>query len=393
MVQTSNNTYQQYEAPNVKNSTLAVVIGTDVYFPDFSTGKMTKITSAGVVSTIIIPTVANMKQVITDGTYIYAAGVLNIIIRITTAGVITTVMMTGLANQEYTLGISGAYLFAMPVNSSDYFGVINLSDFTFNRRCEFRNIWSTLRGAGFTYSGDYWLSEGTTQHRINGITQDVISKRNLKEIGSGFVSREVLPDGSVKLLTADGDEFHDSDIQATANKLVLRDASGRAQIANPSVDADIANKGWTRDFVYPVGSYYTQFPGASSNKDSTEFPTTQRPATLFGGTWAEQWATESVYFRTSGTLSDSGRVDGKQKDAFQGHGHKLTTVDPGGGGAISGNVVVANMVSAKVRKVFDSNTPTEGVLEPTTYGTNGTPRTAKETRTVNRRIKVWKRTA
>lgn len=132
--------------------------------------------------------------------------------------------------------------------------------------------------------------------------------------------------------------------------------------------------------AYPVGSYYTQFPDASSNYDATEFPTAQRPATLFGGTWAEQWATESVYFRTRGTLSDNGRVNGKQGDAFQGHIHSFgrsRIVYTGGGGNSA---------------VYDSGTTYPGG-SPESDGTNGTPRTAAETRTVNRRIKVWKRTA
>lgn len=140
------------------------------------------------------------------------------------------------------------------------------------------------------------------------------------------------------------------------------------------------------NLVYPVGCYYTQYPDASSNTDAIEFPTSQRPATLFGGTWAEQWATESVYFRTRGTLSDTGRTSGKQADAFQ--GHRMGPLSPntnivqysgtGGGGALSAGTT--------------TNT-TASTGDPVTDGTNGTPRTAAETRAVNRRIKVWKRTA
>ena len=132
------------------------------------------------------------------------------------------------------------------------------------------------------------------------------------------------------------------------------------------------------DLVYPVGCYYTQYPNASSNTDATEFPTSQRPATLFGGTWAEQWATESVYFRTRGALSDTGRTNGKQEDAFQGHKHAKdgATLKTGGNIANGGTYWGDGSIG-----------------DPITDGTNGTPRTAAETRTVNRRIKVWKRTA
>ena len=83
-------------------------------------------------------------------------------------------------------------------------------------------------------------------------------------------------------------------------------------------------KAQTLESSYPVGCYYVQFPNASSNTDSAEFPTSQRPATLFGGTWVEQWSTESVFFRTRGTLSDSGRTNGSQDSDIGPHTHSFT---------------------------------------------------------------------
>lgn len=138
---------------------------------------------------------------------------------------------------------------------------------------------------------------------------------------------------------------------------------------------------YIKGIAYPVGSYYSQFPDASSNTDATEFPTTQRPATLFGGTWAEQWSTESIFFRTRGTLSDTGRVNGKQEDQGQGHIHNgrvISTYLTASGGTGSTGVSVTTI---------------DPVSGPVTDGTNGTPRNGTETRAVNRRIKIWKRTA
>jgi hypothetical protein len=40
------------------------------------------------------------------------------------------------------------------------------------------------------------------------------------------------------------DSLIDADVEATPNTLIIRDASGRAQITTPSADADIANKGY-----------------------------------------------------------------------------------------------------------------------------------------------------
>lgn len=134
--------------------------------------------------------------------------------------------------------------------------------------------------------------------------------------------------------------------------------------------------------IYPIGCYYTQYPDASSNTDATEFPTAQRPETLFGGTWVEQWSTESIYFRTRGTLSDSGRTSGKQEDAFQ--GHRMGPLSPA-------TFYISSSSGGTGGSGPYGTSSTTG--DPVTDGTNGTPRTATETRVVNRRIKVWKRTA
>jgi hypothetical protein len=189
-----------------------------------------------------------------------------------------------------------------------------------------------------------------------------------------------------------GSSAHGAVSAPTASQLMTRDAAGRAQVVAPSVAADIATKGYADGLLanpYPVGSYYTQYPNAASDDDATEFPTSQRPATLFGGTWAEQWPTESIYFRTRGTLSDTGRASGKQEDQIQGHRHSPLSpttrfvVYSGSGPYIysyeSGSYQAASSNAA--------------IGDPITDGTNGTPRTGAETRVVNRRIKVWKRTA
>jgi hypothetical protein len=185
---------------------------------------------------------------------------------------------------------------------------------------------------------------------------------------------------------------HSATAAATADRLVLRDGAGRAQVVAPSVAADIATKGYADGLLanpYPVGSYYTQYPDASSNDDATEFPTSQRPATLFGGTWAEQWPTESVYFRTRGTLSDTNRTNGKQEDQYQGHWHQIFGLGGSGTTVYGYSGTISKERSTKDPAVF----PNAIAADPVTDGTYGTPRTGAETRAVNRRIKVWKRTA
>jgi hypothetical protein len=151
--------------------------------------------------------------------------------------------------------------------------------------------------------------------------------------------------------------------------------------------------GLIKNIAFPIGSYYVQYPDAASNDDATEFPTAQRPATLFGGTWAEQWSTESVSFRTRGSLSDDGRLNGKQEDQFQGH---LFIQAYGAPGSYERYGIVSGLLSARYdvyTGVTSEVTTGAKTSAPYTNGSDGTPRYGSETRTVNRRIKVWKRTA
>lgn len=146
--------------------------------------------------------------------------------------------------------------------------------------------------------------------------------------------------------------------------------------------------------AYPVGSYYIQYPDASSNTDSTEFPTSQRPATLFGGTWSEQWATESVYFRTRGTLSDDGRTNGKQEDQIQTIAGKVTGQSSQNIMGVGGSGIFRNADSTEVFSGTGSalTLPRSAEISAASLTAAGV-RNGNETRTVNRRIKVWKRTA
>ena len=170
-------------------------------------------------------------------------------------------------------------------------------------------------------------------------------------------------------------------IDITGNAVTADDAADSAMFGGKTP----AN--FLLDYVYPVGCYYTQYPDASSNTDATEFPEAQRPATLFGGTWVAQWDTESIYFRTNGTLSDTDRTNGKQEDAFQ--GFKITK------SGSSLNPANGNWSDNYVVQVTTPNTAgqTANFGNIVADATHGTPRISSETRAVNRRIKVWKRTA
>lgn len=72
-----------------------------------------------------------------------------------------------------------------------------------------------------------------------------------------------------------------------------------------------------KGLIFPVGTWYTQYPSAKSNDEAVAFPESEEPANKFGGVWTEPFAGESVYFRTNGTLANNERADGKQLDAMQ----------------------------------------------------------------------------
>ena len=68
--------------------------------------------------------------------------------------------------------------------------------------------------------------------------------------------------------------------------------------------------------IMPIGSTYMQFPGRPA------------PAALWGGTWVELYANDSVFFRTGGSASNSfnGSI---QQDQIKSHTHSATSASAG----------------------------------------------------------------
>jgi hypothetical protein len=59
---------------------------------------------------------------------------------------------------------------------------------------------------------------------------------------------------------------------------------------------------------HPVGSYYTQYPETGQSTIAGMFPAAKSPATLFGGTWTERYASEDVFFRTGALGTRRGQI-------------------------------------------------------------------------------------
>ena len=70
------------------------------------------------------------------------------------------------------------------------------------------------------------------------------------------------------------DGVHGATSEATPGQIVSRDQFGRAKVAAPVENDDIANKKWVLEAIYPVGSLYW------SSKATN-------PSQLFGGTWVQ----------------------------------------------------------------------------------------------------------
>jgi hypothetical protein len=129
-------------------------------------------------------------------------------------------------------------------------------------------------------------------------------------------------------------------------------------------------------YVFPVGSFYTQYPNAESSTELTAFPLAYRPATLFGGLWEEQFKT-GVFFRTEGGTYESERAsNGLQSQALLAHLHAVTYWY--GAFHARGGWGDYQYLGA----------------EPAPVGTFNTRNTGgSETRPNNRLFKIWKRTA
>ena len=140
---------------------------------------------------------------------------------------------------------------------------------------------------------------------------------------------------------------------------------------------------------YQIDDVFVQWPIAASNTIATAFPTAQRPATRFGGTWEQIWNTDAIFFRTEGNFhasdaQNTNRTNGKQTHQAQAHYHtskyRLAGPDSLGGSGISIYSVATG-----------SNTEfAEGMAND---GTHGAILSGYENRPQNRIFLLWKRTA
>lgn len=130
------------------------------------------------------------------------------------------------------------------------------------------------------------------------------------------------------------------------------------------------------DLLYPVGSRYIQFPEPDGTWNSAE-----APGNKFGGLWVLKFATEGVFFRTEGGRSAESRGGtGIQGDIFKSHSH-LPGVNP---------QFITNTYPGTGEWATPAKTPGHINMNGggVTASTGGT-----ETRSINRIIRIYERTA
>lgn len=74
-----------------------------------------------------------------------------------------------------------------------------------------------------------------------------------------------------------------------------------------------------RNMIYPIGTYYTQYPNSINGK----FDTSQSPQSLFGGVWELRFNNRGLFFRTEGGYAGESRngSTGVQEYATRHHRH------------------------------------------------------------------------
>lgn len=121
------------------------------------------------------------------------------------------------------------------------------------------------------------------------------------------------------------------------------------------------------NILHPIGEYYTQYP----NPVDGSFDPLKTPANLYGGVWEQRFSGEAVFFRTEG--NDENRdSSGIQGDEFRSHNHSAYKLIGVWDGIDSSTVNSSDMVQTTTFTGFSGGS---------------------ETRAINRKIKIWERTA
>lgn len=225
----------------------------------------------------------------------------------------------------------------------------------------------------FTLNGGYISTSGITSSSGKSVQYKVVSTSLNTETIYNFA-----------LQYTDGSQIQSSDVftfnltpdkNSTLNPIYQNVAN-----VQDAIESIVLNK------IMPIGSTYIQFA-----EDDGTFDASKSPEKLFGGTWQLKYNTESVFFRTEGSLSEEGRSNGIQGDAIRN---------------IAGTIQIMTANLAAPTGVFDYTWGFDKLFTFTAIETqdgwrhantnfrasNVVP-TSTENRTKNRKIRIYKRIA
>src|SRR5690625_1482405 len=136
----------------------------------------------------------------------------------------------------------------------------------------------------------------------------------------------------------------------------------------------------------PIGFCYTQYPG------------TDTPSTLFGGTWTLMFNDEGVFFRTEGQGASSfgGGVQGDAIRNIQGDFHVRSIRNMADDGFVtlpiaSAGVFSLNKGSGTLNTTWANKSSTKS--DRISFNASNVVPTASENRPRNLTIRVWRKTA
>ena len=145
------------------------------------------------------------------------------------------------------------------------------------------------------------------------------------------------------------------------------------------------------DLLHPIGSTYIQFA-----EDDGTFDASKSPEKLFGGTWQLKYNTESVFFRTEGSLSEEGRSNGIQGDAIRNITGNFDSYHNNNGNHNNWkNSPFSFSYFTSPPSGFNPSGANNGILTHININFNASKvvTTASENRTKNRKIRIYKRIA
>lgn len=146
-----------------------------------------------------------------------------------------------------------------------------------------------------------------------------------------------------------------------------------------------------QDKIMPIGATYIQFA-----EDDGTFDASKSPEKLFGGTWQLKYNTESVFFRTEGSLSEEGRSNGIQGDAIRNITGNFDSYHNNNGNHNNWkNSPFSFSYFTSPPSGFNPSGANNGILTHININFNASKvvTTASENRTKNRKIRIYKRIA